>query len=86
MGELDELNYSLEGGWTGTVWTQVGKPGTGCVQDHLGPDSLDEGSSAAAVSQYHLLLSKASLILGGHAGLAFAVAVLVLSPLVGLWG
>lgn len=41
----------------------VGKPGTDCVQDHLGPGSLDEGDSAAAPSHYHLLLPKASLIL-----------------------
>ena len=85
MGELDGLNSSPGGGQTGTVWTQVGKPGTGCVQDRLGPGSLDEGSSAAAPSRYHLLPSKASLILGGRAGLAFAMVVLVLNPLVSLW-
>lgn len=62
------------------------KFGTVCVQDHLGPGSLDEGGSVPAPSCYHLLLSKTSRILGGHAGLAFTMVVLVLNPLVGLVG
>lgn len=62
------------------------KSGTGCVQDHLGPGSLDECGSVPAPSCYHLLFSKTSRISRGYAGLTFAMVVLVLNPLVGLVG